>query len=107
MPRTRIEIIPHLDYAELTQRYRRCRDIKERTRTVSVVDEQSKHCQRRSRIFLVVFNITKCNNTIFGNFVLHLIMPAYLFRFWIIELFSRLNSFYPVTDAAPTDLFEF
>jgi transposase len=32
MPRTRIEIIPHLDYAELTQRYRRCRDVKERTR---------------------------------------------------------------------------
>lgn len=32
MPRARIEIVPHLDYAELTQRYRRCRDVKERTR---------------------------------------------------------------------------
>ena len=32
MPRTRIDIIPHLNYAELTQRYRRCRDVKERTR---------------------------------------------------------------------------
>ena len=32
MARTRIEIIPHLDYADLTQRYRRCRDVKERTR---------------------------------------------------------------------------
>lgn len=32
MPRTRIKIIPHLDYAELTQRYRRCREVKERTR---------------------------------------------------------------------------
>ncbi|MGH8002572.1 MAG: winged helix-turn-helix domain-containing protein [Brasilonema sp.] len=32
MPRTRIDIIPHLDYAELTQRYRRCRDVKERSR---------------------------------------------------------------------------
>ena len=32
MPRTWIDIIPHLDYAELNQRYRRCRDVKERTR---------------------------------------------------------------------------
>jgi hypothetical protein len=32
MPRTRIDIIPHLDYAELAQRYRRCRDVKERSR---------------------------------------------------------------------------
>ncbi|MBP5976426.1 hypothetical protein HW132_27795 [Brasilonema sp. CT11] len=32
MPRTRIQIIPHLDYAELTERYRRCQDVKEQRR---------------------------------------------------------------------------
>ena len=32
MPRTRMNIFPHADYAELTQRYRRCRDVKERSR---------------------------------------------------------------------------
>ncbi|MFQ4143957.1 hypothetical protein [Chlorogloeopsis sp. ULAP02] len=34
MPRTRIKIIPHLDYAELTQRYRRCREVKECRRDI-------------------------------------------------------------------------
>ena len=32
MPRSRIQIVPHLEYAELTRRYRRCRNGAERTR---------------------------------------------------------------------------
>ena len=36
MPRSRIQIVPHLEYAELTRRYRRCRNGAERTRWLGI-----------------------------------------------------------------------